>query len=317
MPYSFAQLLNRLSFRQLQVFKSVYQRQSYSRAADELGLTQPAVSAQIRQLEQALGQPVFEYVGKQLFVTAAGEQLAQTVRAIFGDLERLQMELAELEGQVRGELRLAAVSTSQYVVPYILSGFLEQYPQVDVRLSVVNRAQAVERLHQNRDDLVIMGMVPESRALTTVPFLDNIMVPVVNVNDPLRQQQPLTTQAFLDANLLIRERGSGTRHALEDWCTRNRLSLNPRLELGSNAAIKHGVLAGLGVAVLPQLTISAELRLCELAIPKLDGFPLRRSWCAVYPAARNPTPVMQAFLDYLRQSMTSLHQRVYGKLLEY
>ncbi len=314
MPYSFAQLLNRLSFRQLQVFKTVYRRQSYSRAADELGLTQPAVSAQIRMLEQALGQPVFEYVGKQLFVTAAGEQLARTVRSIFGDLERLQMELAELEGQVRGELRLAAVSTSQYVVPYILSGFLQEYPQVDVRLNVVNRAQAVERVTLNRDDLVIMGMVPESRSLTSFPFLDNIMVPVANIDDPLLLRPTLSAQEFLDANLLIREPGSGTRHALEDWCARNRLSLQPRLELGSNAAIKHGVLAGLGVAVLPQLSISAELRLGELAIPQLEGFPLRRSWCAVYPSARHPTPVMQAFLDYLRLSMTSLHQRVYGKL---
>ncbi|GGB86016.1 transcriptional regulator [Marinobacterium zhoushanense] len=314
MPYSLSQLLNRLSFRQLQVFRTVYQRHSYSRAAEELGLTQPAVSAQIRQLEQALGQPVFEYVGKQLYVTAAGEQLMLVVRSIFTDLERLQMELDELQGQVRGELRLAAVSTAQYVVPYLLEGFLKEYPQVSVRLRVVNRAQATERLQENRDDLIIMGMVPDSRSLSSMPFLDNEMVAVVRADDPLRYQQSLTPQPFLDSGLLIREPGSGTRLALEDWCARKRLSLNPKMELGSNAAIKHGVLAGLGVAVLPKLSVSAELRLRELAVLQLDGFPLRRSWCTVYPSSKHPTPVMQAFLDYVRSNLNSLHTRIYGDI---
>ncbi|MBS97691.1 MAG: LysR family transcriptional regulator [Oceanospirillaceae bacterium] len=316
MAYTLNQLLNRLSFRQLQVFKAVYQQQSYSRAADELGLTQPAVSAQIRQLEQALGQPVFEYVGKSLYVTAAGEQVIGVVRSMFGDLERLQMELDELQGQVRGELRLAAVSTAQYVVPYLLEGFLKEYTQVDVRLRVVNRAQAVERLNENRDDLVIMGMVPDSRSLASMPFLDNELVPVVRADDPLLNDSQLTAQDFFDAGLLIREPGSGTRHALEDWCRSRRLTLNPRMELGSNAAIKHGVLAGLGVAVLPRLSIAAELRLDELKVLSLDGLPLRRSWCTVHPAGKHPTPVMQAFLDYIRANLNSFYALVYGSTSE-
>lgn len=312
MAYTLSQLLNRLSFRQLQIFRTVLERQSYSRAAEELGLTQPAVSSQVRQLEQALGQPVFEYVGKQLYVTAAGEQLYKTVGSIFAGLECLQMELAELQGQVKGELRLAAVSTAQYVVPYLLEGFLKEFPLVDVRLRVVNRAQAIERLTDNRDDLVIMGMVPESRALNTIPFLDNLLVPVVRADDPLLKRTDLEAQDFLDAQLLIREPGSGTRYALENWCSRNRLNLNPKLELGSNTAIKHGVLAGLGVAVLPKVCIDPELRLGELSIPQLKGFPLRRSWCTVYPSAKHPTPVVQALLEYVRASNSELHQRVYG-----
>ncbi|MDP2284340.1 MAG: LysR family transcriptional regulator, partial [Pseudohongiella sp.] len=120
MPFTLSQLLNRLSFRQLQVFYAVYQRKSYSRAAEELALTQPAVSSQIRQLEHAIGQPVFEYIGKKIYVTAAGEQLASHVSSMFADLGRFQMELATLQGQIRGELRLSAVSTAQYGVPYML-----------------------------------------------------------------------------------------------------------------------------------------------------------------------------------------------------
>ena len=312
MPFTLSQLLNRLSFRQLQVFFAVYQRKSYSRAAEELGLTQPAVSSQIRQLEHAIGQPVFEYIGKKIYVTAAGEQLASHVSTIFADLGRFQMELATLQGQIRGELRLSAVSTAQYVVPYMLKGFLEQYPQVQVQLQVVNRARALERLNENHDDLVIMGMVPEALALNILPFLDNLLVPVLRSGDPLLQHTQLDTQTFLDAGLLIRERGSGTRHALEQWCTRQHYRLSPKLELGSNAAVKHGVLAGLGVAVLPKLSINAELRLGELAMPVLDGFPLRRSWSVVYPAGKHPTPVMRAFLDYVKSSMSLLQTSLYG-----
>ena len=315
MPYSLARLLTRLSFRQLQVFQSVCRHMSYSRAADELGLTQPAVSSQIRQLEQALEQPVFEYVGKQLYVTPTGQRLETVIRSIFSDLQRMQMELAEMRGQVRGELRLAAVSTAQYVVPYLLQGFLQQYPHVDVRLEIVNRALATQRLTENRDDLVIMGMPPESRALRSTPFLDNVMIPVVRIDHPLLQRERIDTQAFLDSRLLIREQGSGTRKALEQWCHQQRLLLNPYMELGSNAAIKHGVLAGLGVAVLPRLSVRPELKLSELACLNLEGFPLRRSWCTVHPSAKHPTPVMQAFLDYVQQAMRGLEQQVYGEVL--
>lgn len=312
MSYTLSQLLNRLSFRQLQVFYAVYQRQGYSRAAEELGLTQPAVSAQIRQLEHAIGLPVFEYVGKKLYVTAVGEQLASHVASIFEDLERFQMDLATLQGQIRGELRLSAVSTAQTVVPYMLSGFLQLFPQVQVQMQVFSRAQALQRLTENHDDLVIMGMVPESRALNILPFLDNLLVPVMNANDPLLQQGKFTTRTFLEEGLLLRERGSGTRQALENWCTRHQVNLRARLELGSNAAIKHGVVAGLGRAVLPRLSISAELKLGQVVVPPLDGFPLRRSWCIVYPNGKHPTPVMRAFMDYVKDSMKALHQQLYA-----
>lgn len=312
MSYTLPQLLNRLSFRQLQVFRTVYATQGYSRAAHELGLTQPAVSAQIRQLEQAIGQPVFEYVGKKLYVTAAGEQLARHVSSIFEDLERFQMELATLQGQIRGDLRLSAVSTAQYVVPYLLKGFLEQFPQVTVHMQVINRIQAMERLNSNHDDLVIMGMVPESRSLNILPFLDNLLVPVARADHSMLTRSKLPAQTFLDAGLLLRERGSGTRHALEGWCSRHHYQLNPKLELGSNDAIKHGVLAGLGVAVLPRLSVSSELRLGELAIPGIEGFPLRRSWSVVYPTGKHPTPVMRAFMDHVKNSTKHLQQILYG-----
>lgn len=304
MAFTLNQLLNRLTFRQLQVFLSVFKHLSYSKAADELGLTQPAVSSQMKQLEAAIGQPLFDYVGKQFYITPAAAQVEKVIRAMFADLERLQMDLYQLEGQLKGELRLCVVSSAEMIVPYLLKSFLEQYPEVKARLTVLNRANATERLLQNRDDMVIMGIVPDTRLLSRQPFYDNLLVPCVRADRLL--PTGLDAQGFLDMGVVIREPGSGSRFALEDWCKEHRLQLQPKLELGSNEAVKHAVLAGLGVAVLPLVNIVSDVRLGQLVIPKIKGFPLKRSWCAVYPSAKQPTPVMQAFLDHLSAVGTSV-----------
>jgi len=306
MPLAVQKLANRLTFRQLQVFKAVYQEQSYSRAGELLGLTQPAVSSQMRQLEQAVDQPLFEYVGRRLFCTAAGERLALSIDSIFTEMQNLQTDLAAMQGNVAGELRLVAVNTAQYVVPYLLRAFLDLYPEVSITVRVVNRAAAIERLNNNSDDLVIMGMVPTEKPLTSLPFLDNELVPVVPPGHPLLHCEDLTAQEFLDANLLMRETGSGSRLALETHCQQQHLKINACMEIGSNDAVKHAVMAGLGVAVLPRLSILPELQLGDLKILDTPGFPLRRSWCVVYPQAKHPTPAMRAFVDYVQQNIKSL-----------
>lgn len=229
MPVSVQKLISRLTFRQLQVFKAVYELQSYSKAGERLGLTQPAVSSQIRQLEQAIGQPVFEYVARRLFCTAAGERLAQSIGHIFIELSNLQTDLAAMKGDVAGELRLVAVNTAQYMVPYLLRAFLNLHPHVTVSVKVVNRSTALQRLSDNNDDLVIMGMVPTDRPLVSLPFLDNELVPVVPEGHPLLNASILDAQDFLDSHLLVREPGSGSRLALEQHCQQARLQFKPRL----------------------------------------------------------------------------------------
>ncbi len=308
MPLHIQKLASRLTFRQLQVFKEVHELRSYSKAGEMLGLTQPAVSSQMRHLEQAVGMPMFEYVGRKLYCTAAGDEMAICVQAIFRELSDMQNRLADLDGRVAGELRLVAVSTAQYVVPYLLGSFLQLNPQVDVSVSVVNRSLALHRLSENKDDLVIMGMVPPDRPLTSLPFLDNELVPVVPADHPLLRQQSVTPENFLGSGLLAREPGSGSRLALEVFCQQHRYRMVPTMELGSNEAVKHAVIAGLGVAVIPALSIRAELALGTLRKLDIAGFPLRRSWCVVYPSGRKPTPVMQAFIDYIQQNLAQFSQ---------
>lgn len=313
MPLSVNKLTGRLTFRQLQVFKAVYELRSYSKAGELLGLTQPAVSSQVRQLEQALEQPLFEYVGRRLFTTAAAERMAESINQIFIELANLQTDLGALKGNVAGELRLVAVSTAQYMVPYLLRAFLERHPKINVSVKVVNRATALQRLHENNDDLIIMGMVPVDRAVVTLPFLDNELVPVVPDNHPLLEQGRVTPQQFLDSNLLVREPGSGSRLALEQHCQQQRLRFQPWMELGSNDAVKHGVISGLGVGVLPKLSIPAELELGRLKVVELDDFPLKRDFCVVHPQAKHPTPAMQAFLDYVQQNIKEFERMFLGR----
>ncbi len=306
MPLSVQTLANRLTFRQLQVFLCVYQTASYSKAGEQLGLTQPAVSSQVRQLEAALDVPVFEYVGRKLYCTAAGETLAKSIAVMFDELRFLQSDLAAMKGQVAGDLKIVAVNTAQYVVPYLLKPFCEQHPALNVDVRVVNRAEAIKRLNDNQDHLVIMGIVPEEKPLASMPFMDNELLAVAHHDHPIHLEKNLSVQRFLDAGLLSRESGSGSRLALELFGQQNRLSVKPIMQLGSNDAVKHGVLAGLGVAVLPRLSILPELKLGLLKTVALEGFPLKRSWCVVYPKGKHPTPSMRAFLEFIQDNLGNL-----------
>lgn len=309
MPLSVQKLLSRLSLRQLQVFQAVYTTQGYGKAADLLGLTQPAVSSQIRQLESALGQKLFEYIGRRLYCTAVGEMVAESVDVMFQELRKLQNDIHSLEGQVSGDLRLAAVSTAQYIMPYLLKPFLAQYPGVNMTLQVVNRAAAIERLHQNSDDLLIMGIVPTDRPFLSLPFLDNELIPVLPANHPLVGRDDIDPQQFLQQNFLAREHGSGSRLAMEQHCQRQHLRLEPAMEVGSNEALKHAVIAGLGVSVLPRLSVLAELKLGSLKTVPIEGFPIRRSWCLVYPTEKSLSPVTRRFVDYVQGNLAGIDQQ--------
>ena len=195
--------LMRMTLRQLQIFNEVCDLRSYSRAAEEMSLTQPAVSLQIRQLEELIGQPLFDYVGKKLYMTEAAEALQRASRDIFGRLENLDMQLSDMQGSLQGQLKLAIESSAKYFVPHLFAAFKRQHPEVQLHLTVVNRAQVIRRLSDNRDDLVIMSMVPQDMGLEFLPFLNN---PIVAVAPPDHPLEPARAAA---------PAGPGTLHAAD------------------------------------------------------------------------------------------------------
>jgi len=291
--------LNRLTLRQIQVFLAVCRLHSYSKAAEELALTQPAVSAQIRQLEAVIGESLFDYLGKQLYLTPVGLALQRAGRDLLQRLVGLEMELAELRGVMQGTLSLAVESSAQYFMPAELSVFGAQYPAVAVVLEVVNHGEALRRLRENLDDLVVMGQLPHDRALAFTPFRDNELIAVAAPDHPLAGAQAIPLLQLSVEILLVREAGSGTRKAFDTYCHEQSVVFRRQRQLGSLEAIKRGVQAGLGIAILPREACASELREGQLVLLDVRGLPLRRSWCAVYPRGKNLTPVAAAFLQHL------------------
>ena len=199
--------LMRLTLRQIQVFRAVCDNRSYSRAAEDMALTQPAVSLQIRQLEELVGQPLFEYVGKKLYLTDAAEALKRASMDIFQRLESLDMQLTDLQGSLQGQLTLAVESSAKYFVPHLFAAFKQQQPDINLHLTVVNRAQVIKRLADNRDDLVIMSLVPPDMALEFLPFLNYPIVAVAPPGHPLGKATALNLRDLEPYPLLVREAG--------------------------------------------------------------------------------------------------------------
>lgn len=291
--------LHRLTLRQIQIFLAVCRQQSYSRAAEELSLTQPAVSAQIRQLEVVVGESLFDYLGKRLYLTAAGAALERAGRDLLQRLVGLEMELAELRGVMQGTLSIAIESSAQYFVPAELSRFATRHPRVGVVLEVVNHGEALRRLRDNLDDLVVMGQLPQDRGLAFTPFRDNELIAVAAPAHPLAKERAISLLQLSGEVLLVRESGSGTRKAFEAYCHEQSVVFRQQRQLGSLEAIKQGVRAGLGIAVLPRDACARALQQAEMIALDVRGMPLRRSWCAVHPRGKNLTPVAAAFLQQL------------------
>lgn len=309
--------LLRMTFRQLQVFRSVCDQRSYSRAAEEMSLTQPAVSLQIRQLEELVGQPLFEYVGKKLYVTDAAEALMRASGDIFQRLESLDMQLSDLQGSLQGQLNLAVESSAKYFVPHLFAAFREQHPDVSLHLVVVNRAQVIKRLSDNRDDLVIMSLVPQDMALEFLPFLNNPIVAVAPPSHPLCQTAKLALKDLEPYPLLVREAGSGTRKACEEYFQQKRAHFAQAMEVASLDAQKECVVAGLGLALLPRHAVSLELATGLLRELPVEELPLYRSWCAVHAKGKRLSPVAQAFLAFIREEraqISALSHRFSGAL---
>lgn len=301
-----ARLLNRLTFRQFQVFQAVYRLRSYSKAADFIGLTQPAVSAQIKQLEQALDQPLFDYTGKTLHVTAAGESLSTAVERIFDELNHLEMQLSDMRGSLKGELKISTVSSAQYVIPWLLARFREAHPDIQVKLQVVNRTQAIQSVEQHRYDLAILSMATPHKDLGFFPFLTNQLVPVVPAQHFLASQPTIAPEMFLNEPLLVRESGSGTRVVVDEYYTQVRVTPRLLIELGSLEAIKAGLEQNMGVSILPWVAVRRELQQGTLKSPQIKGLPLRRSWSLVHNQSRPLPPTAQAFSQFVSNHLAEL-----------
>jgi LysR family transcriptional regulator, low CO2-responsive transcriptional regulator len=291
--------LRHATLHQLRIFHAVAQHNSFARAAEALHLSPPTLSLQVKQLSETVGQPLFEQLGKKIFLTAAGATLAEACADIESRMEQLSQDLSALQGVERGSFKLAILTTVKYTVPKLLGGFCAAHPGIDVAMVVGNRENLLQRLASNQDDLYIMGQPPEGLDLVCEDFADNPLVLVAPPHHPLAGKKRIAPERLANEPFILREPGSGTRLTAERFFADKGITVKNRLEVGSNEAIKQTVAGGLGLAVLSATTVVSELALGELVQLDVKGFPLIRRWHVVYPRGKRLSAATLAFKDWL------------------
>ena len=288
-----------LTLRQLKVFESVARNLSYSRAADELHLTQPAVSMQIKQLEDNISLPLFEHLGKRIYLTEAGRELYQYSRAISQQLADMEVALDELKGMERGKLNISVVTTANYFAPHLLARFCQRYRGVTVSLNVSNREAVLKQLADNLIDLAIMGQPPENLDIDSESFMENPLEVVAPPDHPLCQERNIPVKRLANETFLVRESGSGTRSAMERFFAAHKIKINKGMETDTTEAIKQAVQAGMGLGIMSQHTAELELETGRLKILDVQGFPIIRYWHVVNRKNKRLSGVANTFKEFL------------------
>jgi len=287
------------TLRQLQVFEAVARQLSFSRAARELHLTQPAVSMQVKQLESQAGLPLFEQLGKQLYLTEAGRALRHQTLVIQRQIEETSQTLAALKGVNQGTLDITLISTAKYFAPRYLARFCAPYPGVKLKLTVCNRAALLQRLRDNETDLAIMGHPPEGLDIVAEAFARNPHAIIAPPDHPLARARRIPWRRLASENFLIREPGSGTRLLMERVFRGHGLSVSATMEISSDETIKQAAMAGMGIAFLSLNTVELERQTGHLVVLDVIGMPVMRDWYIVHRKDKRLPPVASAFREFL------------------
>ena len=292
--------LQNATLHQLRIFVALGEHLSMAKVAKTLHLTPSAVSIQIKQLSETVGQQLYEQIGKKLFLTEAGRQLHEGCVDIFARMEALENSLSEMQGPDKGSLKISVITTAKFFVPHMLGDFCKAHPGVEASLEVCNREGILDRLEKNQDDLYIMGQAPEYLKLESKPFMPNPLVLVAPEDHPRVKEKKIDPATLAEEPFLMRETGSGTRLAAENFFEAQGIKLNVRMVLGSDEAVIQAVKDKLGIALLSSHWLEQENSAgCPVALDVV-GFPLMRQWHAIYPADKRLSQVAGSFLEFLQ-----------------
>ncbi len=295
-----------ITIRQLKIFEVVAQHLSYTRAAEILFLSQPAVSMQIKQLESEVGLPLVEKMGKKLFLTEMGNELLVYARNISMQLVELNDVVEELKGSQKGQLKIAVASTASSFSLKLLGEFYKRFPGSNISLDVTNRASLLNHLEDNTVDMVIMGRPPEEMDVEAVNFMDNPLVVVAEANHSLANSKNIPLKVIQKETFIMREHGSGTRIAMEQFFQESGYEISSVMEMSSNDAINQAVEAGLGLGIVSRDTLQREIQLGKLIILDVESFPIMRHWYLVHRKGKRFTGLMSAFKQIVEVDSTQI-----------
>lgn len=299
MPEKIAQLARNATLRQLQVFECIANNQSFSRAAEELHLTQPTVSMQVKKLSDILEVPLFEQIGRKVYLTDAGKILYEACNVILSQLSTVEQKINHLKGFSGGSVKLSVISTAQYFVPEVINKFSQDYPDVTVLMRVGNKENLLERLIQNKDDFYLLGQPPEDLNVNSSRIALNPLAFVANSKHPLIGKK-LLIQDLTDEAFLMRETGSGIRAQIDNVFKQFDFQPKIKMVLGGNEAIRLGLLQSLGITVASIPTLMKEIEGGEISILNVKGFPINRHWYLTYPKGKDQSIAAEKMIELLK-----------------
>ena len=282
------------TLHQLRIFQKVAEYQSITKASEALHLTQPAVSIQLKNFQDQFPIALTEVVGRRLFLTEFGKEIAITAERILDEVNSINYRTMEFGGNLAGRLKIAVVSTGKYVMPYFLSGFMQENLGVDLIMDVTNKSAVIKNLEKNEVDFALVSVLPRHFTVDKIDLMENRLYLVGNSNKPVPSLESLKT-----APLIFRENGSATRMAMENFLSKKKISVSKKIELTSNEAVKQAVLAGLGYSIMPLIGIKNELKNGDLKVFPLKHLPIITNWNLIWMPSKQFSPVADSFLKYL------------------
>ncbi|MBL7865245.1 MAG: LysR family transcriptional regulator [Cyclobacteriaceae bacterium] len=299
------------TLNQLQVFLKVTQTESVTRAAEELNLSQPAVSIQLRNLQDQFDIPLTELVGRKLHITEFGREIARSADAILQQVASINNKTSTYKGLLTGRLKLSVVSTGKYMMPYFLAPFMNKNASLELNMMVTNRSGVIASLEDNAVDFAFVSILPKAPAVDKMDLVENKLFMVGKGGSGFKKSS-YPKSILKDLPLIFREEGSGTRMEMDDFIRRNRLSVIRKMELNSNEAVKQSVMAGLGYSIMPHIGIKNELENGSLQIIPVTGMPIRNTWRLIWLKGKQHGPVAAAFLEFIRKEKDEIISRQFG-----
>lgn len=296
------------TLHQLEIFNKVSELQSITKAANELYLTQPAVSIQLKKFQEQFPRPLFEVVNRQLFITDFGKEVGLSIQKILREIAELNLRTLEFNGQLAGKLKIALVSTAKYVMPYFLTDFINTHQQVNLNIDVANKASVISSLDSNEVDFGLVSTIPSGMNINRIELMSNKLYLVGGRQSKLEEKN-ITKKKFASLPMLYREKGSATRNIMEQYILKNGLSNIKKIELESNEALKQAIIAGLGYSIMPLIGIKNELETGDIKIIKAKDLPIITNWNIIWLKSKKLSLTSAAFVQHLEEQKTQIIEK--------
>lgn len=303
------------TLHQLQIFLKITEFKSITKASEVLHLTQPAVSIQLKNFQDQFPIPLTEVVGRKLYVTDFGKEIALAAEKILNEVNAINYKTLAFQGQLSGKLKISSASTGKYVIPYFLSDFIKKNPEVELNIDVTNKSKVVESLENNKVDFALVSVLPEKLKVNVVTLMQNRLVYVSNSQLDLKKRNK--KELFEKTPLIYRETGSATRNAMENFIKKNNYTVNKKIELTSNEAVKQAVISGLGCSIMPVIGIKNELINNDLKIIPISGLPIITTWNLIWLKSKKLSPAANAYLAFVASNKDNIIKRHFSLIENY